>query len=152
MPILFHCIIGEHRRGERWRRQRWQQARRRKSIQISDAYSDSTQKSCQCQLLRKQRRELKGISRRLGTTQLLKSKNFQGARIVKASHFELDYMLGRKITFFCMATGFPRPEITWLKDGIELYHHKFFQVLVMKFLRAKLKKKKKNCKMFCKCL
>lgn len=52
----------------------------------------------------------------------------QGAKIVKASHFELDYMLGRKITFFCMATGFPRPEITWLKDGIELYHHKFFQV------------------------
>lgn len=47
---------------------------------------------------------------------------------MKASHFELDYMLGRKITFFCMATGFPRPEITWLKDGIELYHHKFFQV------------------------
>lgn len=52
----------------------------------------------------------------------------QGAKIVKSSHFELDYMLGRKITFFCMATGFPRPEITWLKDGIELYHHKFFQV------------------------
>lgn len=52
----------------------------------------------------------------------------QGAKIVKASHFELDYMLGRKITFFCMATGFPRPEITWLKDGIEMYHHKFFQV------------------------
>ncbi|XP_033337411.1 palladin isoform X3 [Megalopta genalis] len=51
-----------------------------------------------------------------------------GAKIVKASHFELDYMLGRKITFFCMATGIPRPEITWLKDGIELYHHKFFQV------------------------
>lgn len=52
----------------------------------------------------------------------------QGAKIVKASHFELDYMLGRKITFFCMAIGIPRPEITWLKDGIELYHHKFFQV------------------------
>lgn len=47
---------------------------------------------------------------------------------MKASHFELDYMLGRKITFFCMAIGVPRPEITWLKDGIELYHHKFFQV------------------------
>lgn len=49
---------------------------------------------------------------------------------MKASHFELDYMLGRKITFFCMATGIPRPEITWLKDGIELYHHKYFQVLL----------------------
>ncbi|KAL2741911.1 receptor-type tyrosine-protein phosphatase S-like isoform X3 [Vespula maculifrons] len=55
-------------------------------------------------------------------------ENKDGAKIVKASHFELDYMLGRKITFFCMATGYPRPEITWLKDGIELYHHKFFQV------------------------
>lgn len=53
---------------------------------------------------------------------------FQGAKIVKASHFELDYMLGRKITFFCMATGFPAPKITWFKDGIELYHHSFFQV------------------------
>ncbi|BES91887.1 unnamed protein product [Nesidiocoris tenuis] len=51
-----------------------------------------------------------------------------GAKIVKASHFELDYMLGRKITFFCMATGFPRPHITWFKDGIELYAHKYFQV------------------------
>ncbi|KAK3914150.1 Immunoglobulin domain-containing protein oig-4 [Frankliniella fusca] len=51
-----------------------------------------------------------------------------GARIIKSSHFELDYMLGRKITFFCMARGFPRPEITWFKDGIELYYHKFFQV------------------------
>ncbi|XP_060829728.1 immunoglobulin domain-containing protein oig-4-like isoform X2 [Bombus pascuorum] len=57
-------------------------------------------------------------------------ENKDGARIVKASHFELDYMLGRKITFFCMATGFPRPEITWLKDGIELYHHKFFQIIM----------------------
>ncbi|XP_015509365.1 immunoglobulin domain-containing protein oig-4 isoform X1 [Neodiprion pinetum] len=55
-------------------------------------------------------------------------ENKDGAKIVKASHFELDYMLGRKITFFCMARGFPRPEITWFKDGIELYHHKFFQV------------------------
>ncbi|KAG7212696.1 hypothetical protein KM043_012971 [Ampulex compressa] len=55
-------------------------------------------------------------------------ENKDGAKIVKASHFELEYMLGRKITFFCMAVGFPRPEITWLKDGIELYHHKFFQV------------------------
>ncbi|XP_045469945.1 immunoglobulin domain-containing protein oig-4-like [Harmonia axyridis] len=55
-------------------------------------------------------------------------ENKDGARITKASHFELDYMLGRKITFFCMAQGLPRPEITWFKDGIELYAHKFFQV------------------------
>ncbi|XP_031345590.1 immunoglobulin domain-containing protein oig-4-like [Photinus pyralis] len=51
-----------------------------------------------------------------------------GARIVQASHFEQDYMLGRKISFFCMAQGLPRPEITWFKDGVELYYHKFFQV------------------------
>ncbi|KAI5699385.1 hypothetical protein M8J75_002074 [Diaphorina citri] len=51
-----------------------------------------------------------------------------GARIIKSSHFEFDYMLGRKITFFCMAEGFPRPHITWTKDDIELTFHKYFQV------------------------
>ncbi|KAL1491506.1 hypothetical protein ABEB36_012094 [Hypothenemus hampei] len=51
-----------------------------------------------------------------------------GAKIVKSSHFDFEYMLGRKITFFCMAQGIPRPEITWFKDGIELYNHKYFQV------------------------
>ncbi|XP_046984160.1 immunoglobulin domain-containing protein oig-1-like [Schistocerca americana] len=51
-----------------------------------------------------------------------------GARIVKSSHFEQDYMLGRKISFFCMAQGYPRPEITWFKDGVELLDHDYFQV------------------------
>ncbi|ALC43713.1 CG7607, partial [Drosophila busckii] len=51
-----------------------------------------------------------------------------GAKIIKSSHFELDYTLGRKITFFCMAQGKPRPTITWFKDGAELYQHRFFQV------------------------
>ncbi|EDV39316.1 uncharacterized protein Dana_GF25251 [Drosophila ananassae] len=51
-----------------------------------------------------------------------------GAKIIKSSHFEYDYTLGRKITFFCMAQGIPRPTITWFKDGAELYQHRFFQV------------------------
>ncbi|XP_046984137.1 immunoglobulin domain-containing protein oig-1-like, partial [Schistocerca americana] len=51
-----------------------------------------------------------------------------GARIVKSSHFEQDYMLGRKISFFCIAQGYPRPEITWFKDGVELLDHDYFQV------------------------
>lgn len=54
--------------------------------------------------------------------------NKDGAKIVKASHFEFDYMLGRKITFFCEATGIPIPEVNWFKDGAELYQHRFFQV------------------------
>lgn len=59
--------------------------------------------------------------------------NKDGAKIVKSSHFEFDYMLGRKITFFCEATGLPRPEITWFKDGAELYQHRFFQVSEWRF-------------------
>ena len=44
----------------------------------------------------------------------------QGARIIKASHFMKRYHLGRKISFVCVATGKPRPQIIWLKDGLEL--------------------------------
>ena len=30
------------------------------------------------------------------------------------------YHLGRKISFICVAKGYPRPNITWMKDGLEL--------------------------------
>jgi len=43
-----------------------------------------------------------------------------GARILKSSHFYMRYHLGRKISFVCVAEGYPRPQITWLKDGLEL--------------------------------
>jgi len=46
--------------------------------------------------------------------------NRKGARITKSSHFLKMFNLGRKISLVCVATGRPRPRITWLKDGIEL--------------------------------
>jgi len=49
-------------------------------------------------------------------------------RITQSSHYELKYTLGRKIVFICVAEGRPRPQITWLKDGIELYAHNFFKL------------------------
>ena len=33
------------------------------------------------------------------------------------------YQLGRKISFVCVSRGYPRPEITWLKDGLELHSY-----------------------------
>ncbi|CAG7829931.1 unnamed protein product [Allacma fusca] len=55
-------------------------------------------------------------------------ENPNGANITKASHFETEYELGRKIVFFCTAIGNPRPHITWFKNGIELYAHSWLQV------------------------
>lgn len=40
-----------------------------------------------------------------------------------ASHFDYEYVLGHKIVFVCVARGDPRPQITWFKDGVELYYH-----------------------------
>lgn len=50
-----------------------------------------------------------------------------------ASHFESEYILGRKLAFYCTAQGSPRPHVTWLKDGLELYAHPFYQVVVFTF-------------------
>lgn len=49
--------------------------------------------------------------------------------MIDASHFESEYILGRKLAFYCKAQGQPRPHVTWLKDGIELLSHPYFQVL-----------------------
>ncbi|XP_050425325.1 immunoglobulin domain-containing protein oig-4-like isoform X2 [Adelges cooleyi] len=46
-----------------------------------------------------------------------------GAKIIMASHFDYEYVLGHKIIFVCVARGDPRPQITWFKDGVELYYH-----------------------------
>ncbi|CAG5104434.1 immunoglobulin domain-containing protein oig-4-like [Cotesia glomerata] len=54
--------------------------------------------------------------------------NNNGAKILLASHFDLEYVLGHKIAFLCVARGSPRPHITWFKDGAEIYTHLYLHV------------------------
>ncbi|XP_076300002.1 immunoglobulin domain-containing protein oig-4-like isoform X1 [Lasioglossum baleicum] len=54
--------------------------------------------------------------------------NNNGAKILMASHFDLEYVLGHKIAFLCVARGNPRPHITWFKDGAEIYSHLYLHV------------------------
>ncbi|XP_053982989.1 immunoglobulin domain-containing protein oig-4-like isoform X2 [Hylaeus anthracinus] len=54
--------------------------------------------------------------------------NHNGAKILLASHFDLEYVLGHKIAFLCVARGNPRPHITWFKDGAEIYSHLYLHV------------------------
>ncbi|KRY52929.1 Vascular endothelial growth factor receptor 2 [Trichinella britovi] len=44
----------------------------------------------------------------------------RSVKIIKASHFNQAYRLGGKIVILCTASGYPRPTITWYKDGVEL--------------------------------
>ncbi|CAL8104373.1 unnamed protein product [Orchesella dallaii] len=97
---------------------------------------------------------IKGRFDRFGTTRnLLNADNLRepdavmyyhhpdGAKITKSSHFEMEYELGRKIVFICTAEGKPRPHITWFKDGIELYAHRWLMISEWPHGQFKIKSK-----------
>lgn len=67
--------------------------------------------------------------------------NNNGAKIVTASHFDFEYVLGHKISFVCLARGTPRPHITWFKDGVELYSHNYLNVHEWKIGKDRVKSK-----------
>ncbi|XP_011495519.1 PREDICTED: WAP, Kazal, immunoglobulin, Kunitz and NTR domain-containing protein 2 [Ceratosolen solmsi marchali] len=67
--------------------------------------------------------------------------NQHGAKILLASHFDLEYVLGHKIAFLCVARGTPRPHITWYKDGNEIYTHLYLHVHEWQMGKDKVKSK-----------
>lgn len=57
-----------------------------------------------------------------------KDNSTNGPEIYKASYFENDYELGRRVSFVCVARGNPEPRVSWFKDGNEFIHHKYSRI------------------------